>query len=242
MTITRIALLEDDESQRDLIERYLGLAGYACKSFERGKALQKSLGQESYDACLLDWEVPDLSGADLLIWMRAHLHEHVPVLFITARDSQDDIVRALDLGADDYMTKPVRERELLARLSALLRRARGRPSPSKIVELEEFRFDQELRTVTRHGTGIKVTSKDFDVALFLLSNVGRLLSRSHIYESVWGRTANINTRTVDTHVSRVRVKLALVPENGWQITPVYQFGYRVQRLPTAQDWADRPVE
>lgn len=242
MTTTRIAVLEDDESQRDLIERYLGLAGYACRSFDRGKALQRSLGQDSYDACLLDWEVPDLSGEDLLIWMRTHLKEHVPVLFITARDSQDDIVRMLDLGADDYMTKPVRERELLARLGALLRRSRGRPSPSRVVEIAEFCFDQELRTITRHGTPIKVTSKDFDVALFLLSNVGRLLSRSHIYESVWGRTANINTRTVDTHVSRVRVKLALIPENGWQITPVYQFGYRVQRLPGASDWVEHPAE
>lgn len=231
MPALRIALLEDDESQRDLIERFLTQAGYLCSSFAQGKALRRSLTQESYDACLLDWEVPDLTGEELLVWMRSHMKEYLPVLFVTARAGEDDIVRALDAGADDYMIKPVGERELIARLGALLRRTRGRPSRSRYHEMMEFRFDLELRTLTRHGEAVKVTSKDFDVALFLLSNVGRLLSRGHIYEAVWGRSANISSRTVDTHVSRVRVKLGLVPEHGWQVTPIYQYGYRLMHLP-----------
>lgn len=242
MTSNRIALLEDDESQRELIERFLRDAGYLCSSFSAGRALQRSLSKDSYDACLLDWEVPDLSGEELLIWMRAHLKEHVPVLFVTARASEDDIVRALDLGADDYMIKPVGERELVARLGALLRRARGRRVKSRFLDVHEFRFDHEMRVVTRHGLPVKVTSKDFDVALFLLTNMGRLLSRSHLYEVIWGRTANINTRTVDTHVSRVRVKLGLVQENGWQVTPIYQYGYRLQRIPGAQEWESSAPE
>lgn len=242
MTVTRIALLEDDESQRDLMERFLMDAGYVCKSFSQGKALQRSLAQESYDAFLLDWEVPDLSGEDLLRWMRTNMKEQVPVLFVTARAAQDDIVKALDLGADDYMVKPVSERELIARVGALLRRVRGRQDPSQVLEVGEFRLDTELRTLMRKSVPVKVTSKDFDVALFLLTNIGRLLSRSHIYEAVWGRSANINTRTVDTHVSRVRVKLGLVPENGWQIMPIYQYGYRLQRIVGPNEWVDQSSE
>lgn len=238
MAAPRIAFLEDDESQRDLIERFLTGNGYVCRSFAQGMALQRSLTQESYDACLLDWEVPDITGEQVLIWMRANLKDHLPVLFVTARASEDDIVRALDAGADDYMIKPVGERQLIARLGALLRRARRQPTRESCYEAQEFRFDLERRTLTRHGVAVKVTSKDFDVALFLLSNVDRLLSRGHIYETVWGRSANINTRTVDTHVSRVRVRLGLIPDNGWQVTPIYQYGYRLQRLSASDDGAN----
>ena len=226
----RIAILEDDESQRDLIERLLACAGYACAVFAQGKALLSALARESYDLFILDWEVPYLSGEHALAWIRSHIEEPVPVLFVTARDSEEDIVHALGQGADDYMVKPIRERELLARVTALARRLRRPQVQSDKLELEGFNLDFKLRTISRSGKPLNVTSKDFDVALFLLRNLGRLLSRGHIYEAVWGRAANLNTRTVDTHVSRVRVKLGLTPENGWQITPIYQYGYRLERL------------
>jgi len=226
----RVAILEDDESQRDLIERLLECAGYTCAVFAQGKALLSALARESYDLYILDWEVPDVSGEQALAWIRSHIEEPVPVLFVTARNSEEDIVHALAQGADDYMVKPIRERELLARVAALARRLRRPQVQSDKLEIEGFSLDLKPRTISRSGKQLNVTSKDFDVALFLLRNLGRLLSRGHIYEAVWGRAANINTRTVDTHVSRVRVKLGLTPENGWQITPIYQYGYRLERL------------
>ena len=226
----RIAILEDDESQRDLMERLLSNAGYACTAFSLGKNLINALGRESFDLYILDWEVPDVSGEKVLLWIRSHIEEPVPVLFVTARDEQDDVVRALDQGADDYMIKPFGERELCARVAALARRVRGKQVGATQFEVGEFRLDLKLRVLYKNEDPLKLTAKDFEVALFLLRNVGRLLSRGHIYEAVWGRTANINTRTVDTHVSRVRVKLGLVPDNGWQITPIYQYGYRLERI------------
>lgn len=235
MQSRRIAILEDDESQAALTHRILEGAGYTCSLFAQGRALVNALTRDSFDLCLLDWEVPDMSGEEVLVWMRAHLKEAVPVLFVTARDGEDDIVNAPDKGADDYLSKPIRERQLLARVAALLRRAHGQDRHQELIRIEEFELNQERQTIHRHGEAVQVTSKDFEAALFLLRNPGRLLSRSHIYESVWGRSANINTRTVDTHVSRVRVKLKLTPENGWQVTPIYQYGYRLQRLNDGSD-------
>lgn len=226
----RIALLEDDESQRELMVRLLSAAGYACNGFALGRQMLSALTRESFDLFVLDWEVPDVSGTQVLAWIRSHIKEHVPVLFVTAREGEEDIVRALNEGADDYMVKPFGERELLARVAALIRRVRGKQGVNDVFECGEFRLEIKQRLVFRNNAPLTLTAKDFDVALFLLRNVGRLLSRGHIYESVWGRSANINTRTVDTHVSRVRRKLGLVAENGWRLTSVYQYGYRLERL------------
>lgn len=226
----RIALLEDDESQRDLIVRLLSNAGYTCRGFALSRPLLNVLARESFDLFILDWEVPDVSGEEVLAWIRTHIDDPIPVLFVTAREGEENIVRALDAGADDYMVKPFGERELMARVAALFRRQRARQAADDVFEAGEFRLDLKQRRVFRHSEVLSLTAKDFEVALFLLRNVSRLLSRGHIYESVWGRSANINTRTVDTHVSRVRRKLNLVPENGWQLTSIYQYGYRLERV------------
>jgi DNA-binding response OmpR family regulator len=154
----------------------------------------------------------------------------VPVLFTTARDAEADIVAALKAGADDYLVKPLRKQELLARVEALGRRARPKPRAAEHLRVGEFEVDVDRRIVTRGGAEMDLTQKDFDLAVFLVRNVGNLVSRGHILESVWGRTSDLNTRTVDTHVSRLRSKLGLVPENGWKLTAVYQHGYRLEQI------------
>jgi DNA-binding response OmpR family regulator len=166
----------------------------------------------------------------------------VPVLFTTARDAEADIVQALKAGADDYLVKPLRKQELLARVEALGRRARPKPRTAEHLKLAEFDVDVDRRVVNRHGVEVDLTQKDFDLAVFLFRNVGNLVSRGHILESVWGRTSDLNTRTVDTHVSRLRSKLGLVPENGWKLTAVYQHGYRLEQVAPEPKAKDAPSQ
>lgn len=227
----RIGLLEDDRSQLELMRRWIEAAGHSCSAFACGQAFLRELRRESYDLHVLDWELPGVSGTDVLAWIRANVTDPVPVLFVTARDTEHDIVAALNQGADDYMVKPVRRMELLARIGALGRR--GKPNAEDVetaLDAGTLRVDLRAREIYRGGEAVKLTRKDYELALFLLRNRGRLLSRGHILEIVWGRSAAINTRTVDTHVSRVRKKLGLVPEEGWRLSSIYQQGYRLELL------------
>jgi DNA-binding response OmpR family regulator len=228
----RIALVEDDASQADLVRLWLIGAGHACHTFGRGRDFMRVMTRDSFDLLVLDWELPDVNGDAILAWVRANVREPVPVLFTTARDAEADIVSALKAGADDYLVKPLRKHELLARVEALGRRARPQPRAAETLRVGEFEIDVDRRIVTRHGKAVDLTQKDFDLAVFLFRNVGNLVSRGHILESVWGRTSDLNTRTVDTHVSRLRSKLGLVPENGWKLTAVYQHGYRLEQVTT----------
>lgn len=227
----RIALLEDEQEQVDLLCVWLKGAGHSVHAFALGKDLVREVQRETFDLFLLDWEVPGMSGAEVLVWLRANLAERVPVLFVTARQREEDIVHALSSGADDYMVKPLGKRELLARIDALERRANPGPRPDQgVLEFGRLSVDCANRQVRLDGEAVAMTQKDYELALFLLRNVGRLLSRGYILESVWGQAAEINTRTVDTHVSRIRGKLQLTPENGWRLSAVYQHGYRLEQV------------
>jgi two-component system, OmpR family, response regulator RegX3 len=226
----RIALLEDDPAQSDLVRLWLSGAGHICHSFDRSREFMRVLSHDSFDLLVLDWELPDVNGDEVLAWARANGHESVPVLFTTARNEEQDIVTALKAGADDYLVKPLRKEELLARISALGRRSGGRAAPRAGFRVGEFEVDPNRRLVARDGQTIELTQKDFDLAAFLFRNVGNLVSRGHILETVWGRSPELNTRTVDTHISRLRTKLGLVPERGWRLSAIYQHGYRLEQL------------
>lgn len=226
----RVAIVEDDPSQSDLVRVWLAGAGHSCHVFARGREFMRVMARDSFDVLLLDWELPDVNGDAILAWVRANIRDSIPVLFATARDAEADIVKALRAGADDYLVKPLRKQELLARVEALGRRARPQPRTTAALRVAEFEIDLDRRLVNRHGAAVDLTQKDFDLAVFMFRNVGNLVSRGHILESVWGRSSDLNTRTVDTHVSRLRSKLGLVPENGWKLTAVYQHGYRLEQI------------
>jgi DNA-binding response OmpR family regulator len=226
----RIAIVEDDPSQADLVRVWLIGAGHSCHVFARGREFMRVMARDSFDLLLLDWELPDVNGDAILAWVRSNIRDAIPVLFATARDSEADIVKALRAGADDYLVKPLRKQELLARVDALGRRAHPQPRTAAVIRLAEFEIDLDRRVVQRHGAPVDLTQKDFDLAVFMFRNVGNLVSRGHILESVWGRSSDLNTRTVDTHVSRLRSKLGLVPEHGWKLTAVYQHGYRLEQI------------
>jgi two-component system response regulator RegX3 len=224
----RIALLEDDREQILLLRGWMEGAGHSLHAYERGGDFVREVARESFDVFLLDWMIPDKSGMEVLDWVRANIKERVPVLFVTARDAEEDIVSVLQAGAYDYMVKPLRKAELIARINAVARRAR--PVADAVAEYGEYRIDSARRSISRRGEEIELTQKDFDLAVFLFHNLGRLLSRGHIFEAVWGQSTEINTRTIDTHVSRLRTRLGLTPENGWRLGAVYQHGYRLEQL------------
>lgn len=226
----RIALLEDDPAQAELVRFWLTGAEHSVHTYGRSRDLIREANRESFDLFILDWEVPDMPGIEVLEWLRRSVHDPVPVLFTTARDAEDDICAALKAGADDYVVKPLRKQELLARIDALGRRGRRRASVQEKLELGDIVIDVGRREVTRAGVPVDLTQKDFDLAVFLFRNLGQLVSRGHILETVWGRSADLNTRTVDTHVSRLRSKLGLTPEHGWRLSAIYQHGYRLEAL------------
>lgn len=229
----RIALLEDDPEQSAIVALWLKEAGHTCRSFARGRDFTNELARESYDICLVDWQVPDLSGLDVLRWIRQRITDPLPVLFVTARDSEADIVEALTTGADDYLTKPLRRLELLARIGVLVRRHQLATPLAESFAVAPFHFDLKTRKLTHAEQPIAMTPKDFEVALFLFRNPERLLSRGHLFEAIWGKTVALDTRTVDTHISRVRRKLNLngsLAEGGcgWRLISIYQHGYRLE--------------
>ena len=222
----RIAILEDDSSHLELVSHWLRGAGHQIHAFRRGRELVEVLKHETFDALLLDWNVPEVSGIEVLREVREQLRSRIPAIFATARDQERDAVIALSAGADDYLVKPIRRMELLARLDAVTRRFCGAPA----FEVGEFRVDGQMRAIWSDGRWLGLTGKDFDLASLLMQNVGRVLSRGHLRETIWGQSAEPHSRSLDTHVSRVRIKLKLTPERGWRLHSVYGRGYRLDRL------------
>ena len=226
----RIAVLEDDPSQAKLVRTWIESQGYLCHHFSRGGDILKQVLRDTFDLVILDWQVPDLSGEEVVRAIRKSVKDPLPVLFTTGRNREEDIVQALRSGADDYLIKPLRRMEFLARVEALLRRhGRGRADGAP-VEIGNFRLDTGGRTLEKNGVALELTQKEFEVASLLLRNVGRLLSRAYLLDSVWGISADVSTRTVDTHASQLRSKLGLYPEEGWRLSAVYQHGYRLERV------------
>ncbi len=224
----RIALLEDDLDQAKLLGVWLSDAGHQAYIYHSGVQMVGALNKESFDVIMLDWEVPDMSGFEVLQWIRENLGWSSPVVFITRRDQEEDVVKALEAGADDYMAKPINRAEMLARINAVHRRNNPPDENDTVIDIPPYNVDLKKRNITCNGEEIDLTQKEFELALFLLRNVGKILSRGYLLERVWGKNSDINTRTVDTHVSRLRRKLAFNKENGWKLTSIYQHGYRLE--------------
>jgi len=227
----RVAVLEDDPSQAELLQHWLTAQGITCRSFRRGGDILQSLMRDTYDLVILDWRVPDLSGEEVLKAIRKDGIEQVPVLFTTGRDREEDIAHALKSGADDYLVKPLRRIEFLARVDALLRRSRRfSQERTRPIEAGRFRIDPASRALHSDGKPVELTQKEFDLAVVFFRNAGRLLSRSYLLDAVWGVNAEVSTRTVDTHCSQLRGKLGLYPVRGWRLSAIYQHGYRLEQL------------
>ncbi len=231
----KVALLDDDRAQLDLMSLAIGALGHDCRCFERGRALLAQLRRDTFDLLILDWHLPDLSGFEALVWIRANLEHRVPILFVTNERNERSLVDALTEGADDYIVKPVRMVELKARVMALLRRS----YPARDVESQQFgpyRFDLRNRRVELNGMPIELKQKEYELAHLLFQNEGRLLSRKRLMDKVWGADTEAWSRSLDTHISRLRAKLGLRGDGGYRLDTVYGFGYRLE-----QGGADAPA-
>ncbi len=228
--MARLALLEDEPIQANLVCEWLRDAGHVCVHFASGKALIRAAFRESFDLFVLDWLTPDIDGPEVLQWIRERVAEPIPVLFTTALGREEDIVRVLHAGADDYLVKPLRRAELIARIEALLRRRdQFRPADGPF-EIGHFVFDSRRRMARVAGEEIELTAKELNLAVLLFKNVGRVLSRGYILDHVWGIGERVSTRTVDTHMSQLRTKLRINEESGWKLSGIPQQGYRLDKL------------
>lgn len=225
----RIVILEDDQDQAELLTAWLEEEGHQCTVHADGNAFIRDYSKDSYDLVLLDWMVPNANGIEVLRHLRQHLDAIVPVVFVTQRDAEQDIVKALENGADDYMTKPVRQFETMARVKAIARRVGfGDENTADHYSYAPYDIDTRLRKISMNGNEVEMTQKEYELAVFLFKNLGRVISRGHLLEMVWGTSSKLNTRTVDTHMSRLRTKLQLDDQENWQLTSVYRHGYRLE--------------
>jgi len=225
-----VAYLEDDQQQAETVSSWLLDFGYEVERFDNAQSFLNAVADKLFDVFILDWELPDMSGIEVLQKLRNQFQITTPVLFCSQRDGETDVVKALEMGADDYMRKPLLRIELRARMEALVRRSGQMSNNKQTLELGPFKFDLVNKHAFKDGERVDMTEKEFDLAACILSNPGRILSRAFLLERVWGISSNLNTRTVDVHVSRVRKSLGITPEIGYRIKTIYQHGYRLEQL------------
>ncbi len=225
----RIAALDDEAHHLELIQHTMEVIGHECHGFSEGRSLLRDLHQQTYDLLILDWNLPDIEGPRVVRSIRQELHSSLPVLFLTHRQEEQDLVDGLAAGADDFMAKPIRVAELQARVRALLRRSYPAQHDNAL-SFRGYRFYPSTRTLRIQGKVVELSRREYELALFLFQNLGRLLSREHLREAVWGIGVETPSRSLDTHISRLRLKLDLMPSNGFLLSAVYGLGYRLEPI------------
>lgn len=237
----RIAAIDDDPAQLDLVKAVVAAMGHDCHLFEDANALMRVLPRETFDLFIVDWELPDIPGPQVIRAIRGMALAPVPILIMTNRSDERDIIEGLTSGADDYMVKSARVGELRARLMALLRRG-GHTPPLTDIVFGRYRFlPQDRRAWLDDAEITTLTTKEYDLALTMFRNLGRLLSRAHLIEGVWGMEADISSRSLDVYVSHVRSKLRLRADIGYKLVSVYNHGYRLEDLGQASSAMGDPT-
>ena len=199
-------VIEDDEAIGALVVAYLGQAGFDVVCETNGENGLAAVERHDPRVVVLDLALPDLDGLEVCRRLRAS--RRVPILILTARDEEVDRIVGLELGADDYMTKPFSPRELVARVRAILRRAEPQPEESALIELGDVQLDRRLRRVAVAGSTVALRTLEFELLAELAENAGQVVTRDRLLERVWGVAFAGGTRTVDVHVAQLRKKLA----------------------------------
>lgn len=217
--MNKILIVEDEIAISDLIKIELEVKGYKCEVANDGEIACDYIEENRYDLILLDIMIPKIDGYELLDYIKEV--SEIPIIFITAKNQTEDKIKGLNLGADDYITKPFEMGELIARIEAVLRRYNKGNEIKKIGDIE---INIVGRSVKKNGKEINLTPKEFDLLILLVQNKNFALYRETIFEKVWGEYLEFETRTLDLHIQRLRKKL------DWKdkIKTVYKIGYMLE--------------
>lgn len=226
----RIALLHDHLEQANFICRVLSAAHYGCDILRDAEQLVANLQVYNVDLLLVYWPALKGQGLKILRMVRANLSATMPILFIANGVNEQDIFEGISAGTVDYLITPIRANELVSRIRACLALHYPGRTFIKKVDYGPFVFIPLKNQITAEGRSIPVTAKEFRTAELLMQNLGSPLSRATLLEQIWGGTISKASRTIDTHVSRVRTKLKLFPENGYQLSTIYGYGYLLDRI------------
>ena len=224
-----VAVLEDCPAQ-DWVTKLLHDRGHQVVARGDGDSFIALLRSQVVDAALLDWEVPGASGLSVLSWARSNLNRSMPILMLTQRDDEDDVVTALNAGADDYLHKPLRERELLARVAAQARRSRHADAPGQELQVGPYAFDLQSRRLTVQGRPVSLPAREFELAALLFRNPGRILTKDALCQHIWGTVDRKYDASLATYISNLRSALGLRSRNGYVVSTVYNYGYRLERV------------
>jgi DNA-binding response OmpR family regulator len=228
-------LVEDDTVHSETVEKTLQRAGHQVSAFGSGEKALRFLNATPVDLAILDWQLPGISGLDVLHWIRTKIGSELPVLFLSSKMLESDVVRALDAGADDYIIKPFRAGEILARVNVLLRRQQRTSTQGNLIAVGDYVLDPVNHAVSLRGQSLELTVKEFELVSLFFRNVGKPVSRETICVSIWGRDLEAASRSLDTHIYRLRQKLSLTPDNGVRLRAVYGSGYRFDLVCTPKE-------
>jgi DNA-binding response OmpR family regulator len=223
-SVRTVLVVDDEPTVRDIVSQYLTRDGFRVVATGDGRAVMDLVEQESPDLIVLDVMLPGMSGLELCRAIRAR--RAIPVILLTARGEETDRIVGLEIGADDYVTKPFSPRELVARVRAVLRRSVDGAAPDLLV-LGELEIDVPAREVRISGRDVRLAAREFDLLAFLARNPRRVFTRDQIMQSVWGYTAAIDTGTLSVHVRRLREKIEDDPHAPRRLETVWNVGYRL---------------
>jgi two-component system response regulator RegX3 len=224
----RILIVEDESSFSEALEFLLSKEGFSIVTAANGSEAITKFEQGGIDLVLLDLMIPEISGTEVCRRIRAK--SKVPIIMLTAKDSEVDKVVGLELGADDYVTKPYSTRELVARIRAVLRRNSGESAIGDIgiMTAGPVRMDTDRHQVTVNGVNVSLPLKEFELLEFLMRNSGRVLTRVQLIDRVWGSDYVGDTKTLDVHIKRLRAKIEVDPANPIFIQTVRGLGYKLE--------------
>jgi DNA-binding response OmpR family regulator len=222
--MTTILVVDDEPIVREVVVKYLRREGYRTLEAGDGELAKTLVESERPDLVVLDLMLPRTDGLSVCRWIRAQ--GSVPVIMLTARGEEADRIVGLELGADDYVTKPFSPRELAARVRTVLRRAEPLPRRAELLTFEELELDAGAREVRRSGETLRLTAKEFDLLWFLASHPRRVFSRDQLMQRVWGYSSALDTGTVTVHVRRLREKIESDPSAPRRLETVWGVGYR----------------
>lgn len=237
----RIAIVQRDPNAANRARVALTRAGHRCWVFTTKASIMEVLGRSTMDLLIVDWQTQDSTGLELLRWIRQDSRIALTPVFYTEHQVADDIAAAFQAGATDYIIKPVEETELVARVLVQLNRAYPHQFEEETLEIAPFTIDRANRVWWYHGRNLDLTQTEFGIALCLLTNIGRPMSRDYIQEYVTGESTPTGSRSLDSQISTIRIKLRLMPERGFQLRALYGFGYRLDQTPVREAASDGRV-